>query len=115
MSARTQPQPCFVGIDLGASACKTMAVDETGVVVGRTGRLEGGAYGAALVAGVGVDAWPKFSDAVGLSREARRVASDPARCEFYRQAHVLFPPLYPAFGPTFETLAVSREVPSGQS
>jgi xylulokinase len=54
------------------------------------GAGEGGAYGAAMVAGVGAGHWPSLEDAAGNVREARRFQPDPGRAARYErifQAH----------------------------
>jgi len=55
-------------------------------VVTVTGASEGGAYGAALVAGVGVGAWGHLDEAVGVVHETGRVRPDPARSPWYERA-----------------------------
>lgn len=55
-------------------------------VVTVTGASEGGAYGAALVAGVGAGAWPHLDEAVTVMRETGRVRPDPAHGPRYQRA-----------------------------
>jgi xylulokinase len=63
---------------------------------------EGAAYGAALLAGVGVQAW---SDVQSACQAAVRITGstqpDPAHADTYRQAYVLYQELYPALKPMF--------------
>jgi xylulokinase len=63
---------------------------------------EGGAYGAALLAGVGAGAW---SDVPGACKAAIRVTGstrpDAAQVEAYRQAYPLYRELYPALKSSF--------------
>lgn len=55
-------------------------------VVTVTGASEGGAYGAALVAGVGAGAWRHLDEAVTIIRETGRVRPDPAHRQRYERA-----------------------------
>lgn len=55
-------------------------------VVTVTGASEGGAYGAALVAGVGAGAWRHLDEAVTTIRETGRVRPDPAHRWRYERA-----------------------------
>jgi xylulokinase len=63
---------------------------------------EGGAYGAALLAGVGAGAW---SDVPGACKAAVKITGstnpDPAQVEAYRKAYPLYRELYPALKPSF--------------
>lgn len=63
---------------------------------------EGAAYGAALLAGVGVQAW---SDVKSACQAAVRITGatqpEPAYADVYRQAYALYQELYPALKPTF--------------
>ena len=69
---------------------------------------EGAAYGAALLAGVGVAAWP---DVVSACADTIRVTGqtrpDPSRTEAYRQAYTTYRMLYPALKPAFDRMALS--------
>ncbi|HVO18791.1 MAG TPA: xylulokinase [Anaeromyxobacter sp.] len=55
-------------------------------VVTVTGASAGGAYGAALLAGVGACAWRGLDEAVRVIREAGRVRPEPERASRYRSA-----------------------------
>jgi xylulokinase len=63
---------------------------------------EGGAYGAALLAGVGAGAW---SDVPTACKAAVKITGstnpDPAQVEAYRKAYPLYRELYPALKPSF--------------
>lgn len=63
---------------------------------------EGAAYGAALLAGVGVQAW---SDVKSACQAAVRITGatqpEPSHADVYRQAYALYQELYPALKPTF--------------
>ena len=58
---------------------------------------EGAAYGAALLAGVGVDAWPSVDEACAQSvRVAARVAPDASTSALMNRCYSAFSALYPA-------------------
>ncbi len=67
-------------------------------VVTVTGASEGGAYGAALVAGVGAGAWPHLDEAVTVVRETGRVRPDPAHRSSYQRALELHGAAFRALG-----------------
>jgi xylulokinase len=54
-------------------------------VVTVTGASEGGAYGAALIAGVGVGGWDDLDQAVSVIRETQRVKVDAGRAQLYER------------------------------
>jgi xylulokinase len=64
---------------------------------------EGGAFGAALLAGVGAGAWP---DVPSACKEAIKITGsilpDPVQAEVYRKMYPLYQGLYPALKPTFD-------------
>jgi len=67
---------------------------------------EGAAFGAALLAGVGAEAWkdvPAACDAV--VEIASSTPPDPAQVEAYRKAYPLYRQLYPALKPSFAKMA----------
>jgi xylulokinase len=68
-------------------------------VVTVTGASEGGAYGAALIAGVGVGAWSDLERAVSAIQETRRVKVDAARAQLYQRQLVPHGALYAALEP----------------
>jgi xylulokinase len=67
---------------------------------------EGAAFGAALLAGVGVEAW---SDVPAACKAAVKITGsvrpDPAQAEAYRQGYALYRDLYPALVPSFQDMA----------
>lgn len=67
-------------------------------VVTVTGASEGGAYGAALLAGVGAGAWDHLDQAVGILRETGRFRPDPARAIGTARALHLRGALFDALG-----------------
>jgi len=69
-------------------------------VVTVTGACEGAAYGAALLAGVGVGAWNHLDEAVGVIRETGRARPDPGRSAEYERAMRTQRSLFEVLGPT---------------
>ena len=69
---------------------------------------EGAAYGAALLAGVGVDAWATVDQACAGLPLAGRVDPEPDTAAFYARARQEYRALYPALKPSFDRLAGSR-------
>jgi xylulokinase len=67
--------------------------------------IEGAAYGAALLAGVGAGVWTDVpaacSAAVKVTGSTR---PDPTQVEDYRQRYALYRELYPALKPTFSKM-----------
>jgi xylulokinase len=55
-------------------------------VVTVTGASEGGAYGAALVAGIGAGAWRDLDEAIAVIHETGRVHPDPVHAPRYERA-----------------------------
>ena len=70
-----------------------------------SGAAEGGAFGAALLAGVGVGRWRGAAEAAGACQVLTRQHPDPAAGEVYRRAHAIYAALYPALRETFAALA----------
>ncbi len=70
-----------------------------------SGAAEGGAYGAALVAGVGAGIWPNLQTAIeGIAVETRTLP-DAARGATYDAAFAVYRELYPALKPRFDAIA----------
>ena len=74
-------------------------------VVTTEGAAEGGAFGAALVAGVGVGVWPDARSAALVCRPLTRQAPDRATGDTLRQAFSIFEGLYPALSPSFAAIS----------
>jgi xylulokinase len=74
-------------------------------VVTTEGAAEGGAFGAALVAGVGVGVWKNGTEAAGILRELTRQQADGSVSEVYRRAHDVYRGLYPALSQSFHALS----------
>jgi xylulokinase len=66
---------------------------------------EGGAYGAALLAGVGAGAW---SDVISACRTSVKITGstqpDPAQVDVYRKSYAVYQELYPALKGSFRRL-----------
>ncbi len=66
---------------------------------------EGGAYGAALLAGVGAGAW---SDVASACKACIKITGstqpDPAQVEVYQKAYPIYQELYPALKSTFQKM-----------
>jgi xylulokinase len=79
------------------------SVLETELVTVNT--TEGAAYGAALLAGVGVGAW---KDVPAACREVVKITGttqpDPKQAEIYRKGHALYQGLYPALKDSFHKM-----------
>ena len=66
---------------------------------------EGAAYGAALLAGVGADAWPDVASACKTAvKVTGSTLPDPAQVEAYAKAYPLYRELYPALKPSFHKM-----------
>jgi xylulokinase len=79
------------------------SVLETELVTVNT--TEGAAYGAALLAGVGADAWKDVATACrNLVKITGAVRPDPAHVETYRKAYSLYRELYPSLKPGFHKI-----------
>jgi xylulokinase len=66
---------------------------------------EGGAFGAALCAGVGAGAWPSLDVACAETIHVTgHTSPDPAQAEVYQRQYALYRGLYPALAPTFHAV-----------
>ena len=70
-----------------------------------SGAAEGGAYGAALVAGVGTGVWPDLQTAVKGIEVESRTAPNPATKPAYDAAFAIYRELYPTLKPRFDEMA----------
>jgi xylulokinase len=67
---------------------------------------EGAAFGAALLAGVGLGAWKDVPTACETVVEiTSRTSPEPSQVEAYRKAYPLYRELYPALKPSFDRMA----------
>lgn len=84
---------------------RQMQADLFGVpVVTVDGASEGGAFGAALLAGVADGCWSDVGEAAATCRDLTREEPDAARAATYREAHAVYATLYEALRPQFEAL-----------
>lgn len=70
-----------------------------------SGAAEGGAYGAALVAGVGSGVWPDLARAAQTVAVDTRITPDPAAKPAYDAAFAIYRELYPTLKPRFDEIA----------
>jgi len=79
-----------------------MQADIFGVpVVTLSAASEGGAYGAALIAGLGVGWYRTAEEAVSVLKTEREILPNPANRAAYEQAFRLYSELYPALRDVF--------------
>lgn len=70
-----------------------------------SGSSEGGAYGAALVAGVGLGVWPSLEAACGVLKVQTETMPIPENVERYKLLYEAYTLLYPQLCPVYELLA----------
>ncbi|MDR2515252.1 MAG: xylulokinase [Christensenellaceae bacterium] len=88
---------------------RQMTADIFGLpVVTIEGSGEGGAFGGALVAGVGLGLWKSLAEATGAPREATRNLPRPEAQAVYERAYALYSSLYGALAPAFSAAAALR-------
>ena len=69
---------------------------------------EGGAYGAALVAGVGLGIWKDLIEATSVLREETRTEPIPENEEVYDRVYALYDKIYLALKDSFKDLSQLR-------
>ena len=74
-------------------------------VVTTQGAAEGGAFGAALLAGVSGGEWSSLPEAVRCCHELTRETPVRAQGDTYRKAHALYASLYETLKPGLHALA----------
>ena len=74
-------------------------------VVTTEGAAEGGAFGAALVAGVGIGIWPDTHTAAALCRPLTRQTPDKTAGQALRGGFEIFQSLYPVLSQSFATIS----------
>lgn len=74
-------------------------------VITVSGSAEGGAYGAALVAGAGVGVWPTVEEAVQVIKTEKRTLPDAKNIEIYGKLYPIYRELYLNLKDTFDRLA----------
>jgi xylulokinase len=78
-------------------------------VVTVSGSAEGGAYGAALLAGVGTGVWPTVEESVRHLKIETRTPPDPKNAERYQRLFEIYRGLYPALKPEFDQAAALNQ------
>ena len=76
-------------------------------VVTVSGSIGGAAFGAALVAGVGLKVWPNFDSACRLLETETDTAPNPANHELYERYYQLYRGFYPMLKSGFAALTAS--------
>ena len=74
-------------------------------VITVSGSAEGGAYGAALVAGAGVGVWQTVEEAVQVIKTEKRTLPDEKNARIYQKLYPIYSNLYQQLKDTFERLA----------
>ncbi|MCK4962768.1 MAG: xylulokinase, partial [Anaerolineales bacterium] len=74
-------------------------------VITVSGSAEGGAYGAALVAGAGVGVWQSVEEAVRVIKTEKRTLPDDKNIEIYSKLYPIYSDLYDHLKDTFDKLA----------
>jgi xylulokinase len=74
-------------------------------VLTMSGSGEGGAYGAALVAGVGVGIWPSVEEAVKSLKVETKTSPIPKNVEIYDRLFKIYPSLYRDLKTTFDKIS----------
>jgi xylulokinase len=74
-------------------------------VITVSGSAEGGAYGAALVAGAGVGVWQTVEDAVQVVKTEKRTLPNEENAKIYQKLFPIYSNLYHQLKDTFERLA----------
>ncbi len=77
-------------------------------VVTVSGASEGGAYGAVLVAGVGVGVWKDLNEAAKVLKEETKTLPNPENAAAYEKHFRLYQKLYGALKGSFDALAETR-------
>jgi xylulokinase len=85
---------------------RQILADVLGVELVTVNTTEGAAYGAAILAGLGSNAWPDAETAcANLIKIVERVSPDEKRKALYLSLHEQYGMLYPALKPSFDSLA----------
>src|SRR6185369_1114572 len=89
-----------------SSLWRQIIADTLGAELVTVNTTEGAAYGAALLAGVGVGVWPNVDAACAETiAVADRVSPNPAARAIYESMYEQYQKLYPALKSTFAALA----------
>jgi xylulokinase len=74
-------------------------------VITVSGSAEGGAYGAALVAGAGVGVWKSVEEAVQVIKTENRTLPNEKSAKIYQKLYPIYSSLYHQLKDTFDRLA----------
>ncbi len=74
-----------------------------------SGSGEGGAYGAALLAGVGMGIWGNLEQAVNVLKVETETLSDPKNRTVYEDMYGVYRELYKALKPSFDSFALADQ------
>ena len=74
-------------------------------VITVSGSGEGGAYGAALVAGAGVGVWASVEEAIGVLKKETETPPNPENRQVYEEMYGIYHSLYAALKPAYSALA----------
>jgi len=103
LAAPTQIRASGGGIR--SSLWRTILADVLNAEIATLPTEEGAAFGAALLASVGVDWYPTVEEACATIVEVLPSAHPSDELGVYRQAHSRFRHLYPALSPSFQEIA----------
>jgi xylulokinase len=107
MIASGMPAPVQIRASGGGTRSalwRQILADVLGAEIAAVGTEEGAAYGAALLAAVGVGWFDSVDVAAEKVIDVETVASPSSNQESYGDAHARFDALYPALSPTFHAL-----------
>ena len=112
MRAAGTPQPSQIRVSGGGTASpvwRQILADVLDAEIATVTTSEGAAYGAAILAGVGVGWYPDVEAACAALVTATPSAEPGPAVERYAEAHAIYRDLYPALAPAFH--AARDEVP----
>jgi len=107
MIAAGMPLPTQIRASGGGTTSplwRQILADVLGAEIATTGTSEGAAFGAGLLAAVGVGWYPSVEAAAGDLATATPVARPGPDASVYAEAHAIYRELYPALAPTFHRL-----------
>ncbi len=107
MVAAGMPAPAQIRASGGGTVSplwRQILADVLGAEIAIVNTSEGAAYGAGLLAAVGVGWFPTVADAAGALVTATPVAAPGPEAAAYAEAHQTYRELYPALAPTFRRL-----------
>jgi len=75
-------------------------------VITVSGSGEGGAYGAALVAGAGAGVWSSVDDAIGVLKKETETIPNPGNKNIYEDMYNIYHSLYGVLKPVYRDLSM---------